>query len=72
MLLMIYYKNFKIYEGKHMKMRNTIFTLLVISFVMMLLAVMIPEKLGGFLFLFYIVPGILFFVSAGMLAFKKD
>ncbi|HJB79342.1 MAG TPA: hypothetical protein H9767_07605 [Candidatus Nosocomiicoccus stercorigallinarum] len=55
-----------------MKMRNTIFTLLVISFVMMLLAATIPEKLGGFLFLFYIVPGILFFVSAGMLAFKKD
>ena len=55
-----------------MKMRNTIFTLLVIGFVMMLLATLIPEKLGGFLFLFYIVPGILFFVSAGMLAFKKD
>lgn len=69
---MIYYKNFKIYEGKYMKIRNTIFTLLVISFVMMLMAATIPEKLGGFLFLFYIVPGILFFVSAGMLAFKKD
>lgn len=55
-----------------MKMRNTIFTLLVISFVMMLLATLIPEKLGGFLFLFYIIPGILFFVSAGMIAYKKD
>ncbi|WP_168165483.1 hypothetical protein [Nosocomiicoccus sp. HMSC059G07] len=55
-----------------MKMRNTIFTMLVISFVMMLLAALIPEKLGGFLFLFYIIPGILFFVSAGMVAYKKD
>nr|WP_179853850.1 hypothetical protein [Nosocomiicoccus ampullae] len=55
-----------------MKMRNTIFTLLVISFVMMLLATLIPEKLGAFLFLFYIVPGILFFVSAGMIGYKKD
>ncbi|CAM3439223.1 hypothetical protein [Nosocomiicoccus ampullae] len=55
-----------------MKIRNTIFTLLVISFVMLLLANFIPEKLGGFLFLFYIIPGILFFVSAGILAFKKD
>ncbi len=72
MLLMIHYKNFKNYEGKYMKMRNTIFTLLVISFVMMLLATLIPEKLGAFLFLFYIVPGILFFVSAGMIGYKKD
>jgi len=72
MLLMIYYKNFKIYEGKYMKIRNTIFIFLFISFVMMLLAATIPEKLGGFLFLFYIIPGILFFVSAGMIAYKKD
>lgn len=55
-----------------MTRRNIILILLLISFIMMLLAVLIPEKLGGFLFLFYIIPGILFFVSAGMVAYKKD
>ncbi|MDK6863253.1 MULTISPECIES: hypothetical protein [Nosocomiicoccus] len=55
-----------------MNMRKIILIMIVISFIMMLLAALIPEQLGGFLFLFYIIPGILFFVSAGMVAYKKD